>query len=302
MKHVAIYMRVSGAAGQTTESQRGDLERWVAAYCPNDLVVWYEDTSNDHTEMNREAWNRLHGEIQAGNVSKLVVWKLDRLGRGARKLMDLFEQFRLLGVQFISLKESLDLSTPLGVLMANILASVAQWELENISMRIKAGKRRRRERGLKQSGRKGIRIKLTEEKLATIRALHKIGCTSKRIAEDTRLSASYVRVLIRQEFPDGVENKVPLKDRPTRRKAKHYKLEAADIRVLKNMVVQDMSVTAMSQTLKISRQHVYRAIKMYCGQDKCIRRTPVERAIERDEELAAIPCEDWGVNLEELVR
>src|SRR5262245_46658983 len=112
-KHIAIYCRVSSDKQQTA-SQEGDLERWVEAFAGESPVIWYRETSNEHRLMNRPEWNRLEAAMRTGAVCRLVVWKLDRLGRSARKLLELFEQLRDWGAAFYSLKESLDLETPVG--------------------------------------------------------------------------------------------------------------------------------------------------------------------------------------------
>ena len=134
-KVTAIYSRVSSRQ-QDERSQIGDLERWVELHGSD--VVWFRDKFTGLT-MDRPGWNELYRNVQIGAVGKIVVWRLDRLGRTAPGLTNLFEELYQRGVGLISLKDGLDLSTPAGRLMANLLASVAQFETEIRAERIKAG-------------------------------------------------------------------------------------------------------------------------------------------------------------------
>ena len=74
-----------------------------------------------------------------GSFLTVVVWRLDRLGRTAKGLTALFEDLLGRGVDLVSLEDGLDLATPAGRLMANVLASVAQYETEVRADRVLAG-------------------------------------------------------------------------------------------------------------------------------------------------------------------
>ncbi len=105
-----------------------------------------------------------------------MVWRLDRLGRTAKGLTSLFEDLIGWKVNLISLKDGLDLVTPAGRLMANILARVAAYETEVRAGRIRAGQAAARERGIHWGGsRHGRRLKGTVEQVATIRHLRSEG-------------------------------------------------------------------------------------------------------------------------------
>jgi Resolvase, N terminal domain len=88
---IAIYVRVSSRK-QDTRSLEPDLNRWAETY--TDLPVrWYRDKFTGKT-MDRPGWKRLEGDMIAGRVSKIVVWRLDRLGRTAAGLTALFEDLQ----------------------------------------------------------------------------------------------------------------------------------------------------------------------------------------------------------------
>jgi DNA invertase Pin-like site-specific DNA recombinase len=135
--------------------------------------------------MDRPGWNRLQAAIDAGEVWAVVVWRLDRLGRTAKGLTALFHHLRERKINLISIKDGLDLGTAAGRLMANVLASVAQFETEVRAERIIAGQAAARAKGKVWGGGKpGRRVRLSEEKEAAIRRLYADG---KAVAEIARV-------------------------------------------------------------------------------------------------------------------
>jgi DNA invertase Pin-like site-specific DNA recombinase len=83
-KHTAIYTRVSSRS-QDTQSQEPDLKRWAGSQPEGQTVRWYRDRFTGKT-MDRPGFNRLTADLQAGKVDRVVVWRLDRLGRTAQGL------------------------------------------------------------------------------------------------------------------------------------------------------------------------------------------------------------------------
>jgi hypothetical protein len=103
-----------------------------------------------------------------------TVGRLDRLGRTAKGLTSLFEDLIRWKVNLISLKDGLDLVTPAGRLMANILAGVAAYETEVRAERTLAGQAAARERGIRRGGSiRGRRIRATAEQIPVIRRLRR---------------------------------------------------------------------------------------------------------------------------------
>ena len=179
-QHVAIYARVSSNQ-QDIRSQEPDLQRFAEA-C-GEPVVWYTDKQSGRT-MDRPGWNRLEDDIATGRVSKIVVWRLDRLGRTAAGLTALFEELQRRAVGFESIRDKIDLSTPAGRLMANVLASVAAYENEVRGERIRAGQAVAKAKGKRWGGsQKGRRVKVTDEQAELVRRLHR---ENKRIAAIAR--------------------------------------------------------------------------------------------------------------------
>ena len=135
--------------------------------------------------------------MDVGKISKIVVWRLDRLGRTASGLTSLFEHLQRRGVGFESPRDKIDLSTPAGRLMANVLASVAAYENEVRSERIVAGRAVARANGKRWGGsKKGRRLKVTDEQLAAVRRMHTEGETKAAMARATGLSRPTVYALL----------------------------------------------------------------------------------------------------------
>ena len=196
--HIAIYVRVSSKK-QDTRSQEADLKRWVEAFADGPPVRWYKDKSTG-TTMDRPAWTKLDDAIAAGKVSKLVVWRMDRLGRTAAGLTALFEDLQRRGVGFESLRDKVDLSTAAGRLLANVLASVAAYENEVRSERVRAGQDAARAAGKTWGGsEKGRRIKVTEEQIKMVRRMAKDGETKAAMARATGLSRPTIYTMLTGE-------------------------------------------------------------------------------------------------------
>lgn len=161
-RHVAVYARVSSRQ-QDLRSQEPELERWLSAFAASEAVVWYRDRASGQT-MDRPAWKRLEAALRSGAVSRVVVWRLDRLGRTAAGLTALFADLQRLSVGLVSLREGVDLDTPAGRMLGGILASLAQYEREVSRERQAAGIAAAKTAGKRWGGRKrGARWKVTAE-------------------------------------------------------------------------------------------------------------------------------------------
>lgn len=194
MKHVAIYLRVSSGS-QDTRSQEPDLTRWAEAQ--TEPVKWYRDVGTG-TNMNRVGFRCIESAIRKGQVSAIVVWRLDRLGRTARGLTALFAELCERKVNLVSMKEGLDLSTPAGRLLANMLASVAEYETEVRGERVKAGQAAAKARGKTWGGSKpGTRRKVTPVQERAIRQLKQAGESITAIADTVGLSRPTIYDVLR---------------------------------------------------------------------------------------------------------
>ena len=136
----AGYIRVSSEEqaqhGISVDAQRDILRAWGVMRQAGDVVL-YEDAGFSGKNTDRPALQRLLGDVRAGRVSDLVVWKLDRLSRSLRDTLSIIEDdLQPNGVTLHSVTESIDTGTPSGRMMLNILASFAQLEREQDSDRV----------------------------------------------------------------------------------------------------------------------------------------------------------------------
>ena len=195
----AVYLRVSSNQ-QDTKAQEQDLRAWAAQQeARGETVEWYKDKATG-TNYNRKDWQRLEADLNAGKVSRLIVWRLDRLGRTAGETIQLLDSLEAKGIGFLSLRDGFDPSTPSGRLQRNILASVAQFETEIRKERQLAGiaaKRAENDGKCPWGGRKtGTRITLTEEKEALARKLRSEGQSVASIARNLGIARKTVYVAL----------------------------------------------------------------------------------------------------------
>ncbi len=194
-KFTAIYLRVSSKQ-QDHASQMPDLERWVAAH--DGQVVWYRDKFTGKT-MDRPGMERLLTDLRAGKVERIVVWRLDRLGRTTKGLCQLFDELTERKVDLVSMKDGFSLASPAGRLHARILASVAEYETEVRAERVAAGQAVARRKGKRWGGsKKGWRWKVSDEQVTAIREMQAAGRKITHIAGVTGLSRPTIYRVLRQ--------------------------------------------------------------------------------------------------------
>jgi len=193
-KHTAIYVRVS-TTSQDHASQLPDLERWVQAH--DGPVVWYKDKFTGKT-MDRPGMGKLMNALDTGKLERIVVWRLDRLGRTAKGLCQLFDELRGRKVDLVSIKDGFSLKTPAGRLHARILASVAEYENEVRSERIRAGQAAARAKGKTWGGvPQGMYFKVTPDQEKAILEMIANGQKIARVARITGLSRPTIYRVLR---------------------------------------------------------------------------------------------------------
>jgi DNA invertase Pin-like site-specific DNA recombinase len=144
---IGIYARVS-TKDQSCELQVRDLR----AYCTArgfDLVREYIDVGQSGAKDSRPELNKLMDDARKRQFDAIVVWRFDRFARSTRHLLSALEEFRSLGIQFISYQENVDTSTPLGQALFTIVSAVAQLERDLSRERVTAGIRNARANGKK---------------------------------------------------------------------------------------------------------------------------------------------------------
>lgn len=132
------YARVS-TLDQKLELQQDDLKNYGCE------LIFKEKLSGKSKV--RPELEKMIEQLRKGDI--VVVWKLDRLGRSLKDLIELVSAFREKGVEFVSLKDGIDTSTATGRFTFNIFASLAEFEREIIRERTMAGLEAARSRGKK---------------------------------------------------------------------------------------------------------------------------------------------------------
>ena len=181
---VALYARVS-TSDQSTESQLLDLRRYVRERGWT-LFNEYTDNGISGTKDSRPALNELMNAARKRKFDAVLVWRFDRFARSTKHLILALEEFRNLGIDFISYQENIDTSSPLGSAIFTIISAVAQLERDIIAERVKAGLRRAKENG-KKLGRPKAEVPKVE-----IYRLHSHGLSLRKIATQLNISNSTV--------------------------------------------------------------------------------------------------------------
>lgn len=204
-------MRVS-TDDQSTASQEEDLRRWAEVH--QHQAEWFTDHFTGKT-MERPGWLALEEGLKSGKYTHLLVWRLDRLGRTARGLTAMFADLQNYGVTLVSLKEGMDISTPAGRMMAHVLASVAQFELEMSSERKMAGIREAKKKGVYKGRRPGSyqykngpqkALKLKMKGLSGSQIAKTLGCSIRTVWDYLKIAGYKPNSLDRNS--EGVDNAV----------------------------------------------------------------------------------------------
>ncbi len=142
---VAIYARVSTLA-QTPDAQIHDLREYIRQRGWSN-VEEHVDIGESGAEDSRPAWNQLWDSIRKRRINVLVVHALDRLGRSLPHLVKIISTLTENNITLVSYRENLDLSTAQGRMLAGLFSVLANYELEMIRERTRAGMRAAKARG-----------------------------------------------------------------------------------------------------------------------------------------------------------
>ena len=190
---VAIYARVSTANnGQNPEMQLRELRE----YCQHrgwQLVGEYVDAGISGAKDSRPELNRLNADAKRRRFDAVVVWKFDRFARSVSHLLRALEEFRSLGIEFVSLSEQIDTSTPTGKMVFTVLGAVAELERSLIAERVRAGIRNARAKG-RRLGRP--RVALDAHRIARLR---REGASWRAVAAALGVSTTTVFLAVRRK-------------------------------------------------------------------------------------------------------
>lgn len=185
IKRIALYARVSTLNNQNPELQLAELREYAAR---RDWIVVeeYVDRGVSGSKDSRPALNRLMAHAHRRNFDAVLVWKIDRWGRSLKHLVVSLADLDALGVAFVSLRDNLDLSTPSGRLMFQLLGAMAEFERALIQERVRAGLAHARAKGIRL-GRS--RVFVSESRVLDLR---KTGLSWRAIAKELKVGAGTV--------------------------------------------------------------------------------------------------------------
>jgi DNA invertase Pin-like site-specific DNA recombinase len=162
----ALYARVSTQAGQDPNVQPREL-RELCERRGWDVGGVFTDVGISGTKERRPQLDQLLTECRRRLFDVVAVYRYDRFARSVRQLVNALAEFDALGIQFVSLHEGVDTSTPNGRLVFGIFATIAEFERELIRERVRSGLAAARARG-KRLGRPRRAIDI--DRLAEMRA------------------------------------------------------------------------------------------------------------------------------------
>src|SRR5450631_3311371 len=143
---VALYARVSTLNGQDPEMQLSELREYASRRGWS-IAREYVDQGVSGSKESRPELNQLMADAHRRKFDAVLVWKIDRFGRSLKHLVNALADLCAYGVAFISFRDNLDLSTPSGRLMFQIIGAMAEFERSLIQERVKAGLRNARAKG-----------------------------------------------------------------------------------------------------------------------------------------------------------
>ena len=188
---VAIYARVSTTNGQSPEMQLSDLTEY-ASRRGWEVFAEYVDNGVSGAKESRPELNRLMADAHRRRFDAVLCWKVDRFGRSLKHLVNALADLDSYGIAFVSLRDNLDLSTPSGRLMFQIIGAMAEFERSLIQERVRAGLRNAKLKG-QTLGRPPLT--LDHGRITRLRAS---GATIREISAQLGVSASTVHKTLQQ--------------------------------------------------------------------------------------------------------
>jgi len=183
---VALYLRVS-TSEQDTEMQEDEL-RQAALQRGWEVVDVYRDTISGSKEGPER--HRLMQDAHRGIFDHVMVWRFDRFARSAKDLLLALDTLSSLGVEFSSLREAFETSSPVGRATMTILGAVAELERNIIRERVQAGLDRARRRGVK------LGRPAREVDVARARQMIADGRTQRQVAMALRVPRTTLRRIL----------------------------------------------------------------------------------------------------------
>ena len=190
-KRVALYMRVS------TIEQKPDLQidelRAYAERAGLEIVEEYLDIAVSGKKQGRPQLDALMAAARDRAFDQVLVWKFDRFARSTKHLLSALEEFDHLGIGFMSFRDQIDTSSPMGRVMFTLVGAMAELESSLISERVTAGMK-----AAKAKGKHVGRPRMSRRTVARVEAL----------ARTTELSIRHIHREIGEEIGRSAVGKI----------------------------------------------------------------------------------------------
>jgi DNA invertase Pin-like site-specific DNA recombinase len=184
VKRASLYMRVS-SLDQHPETQLHDL-RQMAAQRGYEIVHEYTDKISG-AKARRPGLDQLMQDARRGKFDVVLVWASDRIARSVKHFLEVLDELNRLNIEFVSFRESIDTSGPLGRAIVVIIGAIAELERNLIIERVRAGMRRARLEG-RHIGRRSLDL----DREGILRDRRR-GQSLRQIARCHRISTATVR-------------------------------------------------------------------------------------------------------------
>jgi DNA invertase Pin-like site-specific DNA recombinase len=148
-QRVAIYARISTSHGQQSPEMQLQALREYCHARHLEIYKEYVDEGISGSKDSRPALNEMMDEAKKRKFDTVLVWKFDRFARSTKHLITALEEFKALGIDFISYSEAVDTSTPMGRAVFTIVSAIAELERSLIVERVKAGLKVAKKKGKK---------------------------------------------------------------------------------------------------------------------------------------------------------
>ena len=188
MFRAGLYARVSTNDQQTLAMQNRAMREYATR---RGWAIALQVREVNSGAARREAREKLLEAARRRKIDLVLVWRLDRWGRSVTDLLATLQELDHLGVGFVSLTEAMDLTTPAGRAMADLLAIFAEFDREILRERTRAGLAHAR-----QSGKKLGRPATAAQHTAEIRKLHRAGISKSEIARRLKIGRTSVRRIL----------------------------------------------------------------------------------------------------------
>jgi DNA invertase Pin-like site-specific DNA recombinase len=244
----AIYTSLNKLEGQSAEEQLAELRDYAA--CRHwDIFSEYVDLYTPGSNESRPELNRLLADADRRRFDVVLCWRVDRFGRSLKDLVNALTNLDSHGVTFVSVHDNLDLSTPSGRVMFQIVGVMAERERSLVRERVKAGLREARRKG-KKLGRPPRIMNFVE-----MARLRERGASFREIAKAVGASPATVRTRLLQQKLGAASCHVKRTGRPPRMisvdEVMRMREQGALLREIAKAV--DTSRTTVSRCLKHQR-------------------------------------------------